>query len=163
MFTLHLGLLSFLGSFCQKKHVFIKRNFQMKYFELFIYCIYSCPNMWLFSYNQFWINMNFWKCTNFAKSYVLSWKFVTISNHTKNILTFSKTLYILWWSHNFFKQHIHCITFICRKGFMNFFKTLNIDEHKIEKTWKFECILDVFNSTLSLQKKWGWNKFYDKN
>jgi hypothetical protein len=33
------------GVLLTKKHVFINRNFQMKYFELFIYCIYSYPSM----------------------------------------------------------------------------------------------------------------------
>jgi len=33
---------------------------------------------------------------------------------------------------------------------MNFFKTLIFEKHKIEKILKFECFLDVFNSTLLL-------------
>jgi hypothetical protein len=35
---------------------------------------------------------------------------------------------------------------------MNFLTTLNFDKHKIEKIWKFECFLDVSNSTLLLKK-----------
>jgi hypothetical protein len=35
---------------------------------------------------------------------------------------------------------------------MNFFKPLNFDKHKIEKIWKYECFLDVFNGALLLWK-----------
>jgi hypothetical protein len=35
----------FFGVLFPKKHVFLKRNFQMKCFETFIYRIYSCLNM----------------------------------------------------------------------------------------------------------------------
>jgi hypothetical protein len=45
---------------------------------------------------------------------------------------------------------------------MNFFKTLIFYEHKVKKLWKFECFLDMFNSTLLLYKK-GWNKLYYEN
>jgi hypothetical protein len=33
---------------------------------------------------------------------------------------------------------------------MNFFETLIFDKHKMEKIWKFECFLDLSNSTLLL-------------
>jgi hypothetical protein len=33
---------------------------------------------------------------------------------------------------------------------MEFKQTLNFYEHKIEKLWKYECFLDVSNSTLLL-------------
>jgi hypothetical protein len=36
---------------------------------------------------------------------------------------------------------------------MNFKQPLNFDKQKIEKIWKFDCFLDVFKSTLLLQKK----------
>jgi len=35
---------------------------------------------------------------------------------------------------------------------MNFLTTLNFDRNKIEKIWKFEFFLDVFNNILLLQK-----------
>jgi len=47
-----------------------------------------------------------------------------------NIFSFSFKYYKL---QLFFKQHIHRITFACRKIFMNFFKTLNFDFKKLEK------------------------------
>jgi hypothetical protein len=71
MFILHLRLLSFLGIF--------KWNI-LKYFYLYIY---SCLNMSYIFYNQFWINTHLWNYIDFVKFCVLSWKIVTISNHTK--------------------------------------------------------------------------------
>jgi hypothetical protein len=35
---------------------------------------------------------------------------------------------------------------------MNFLKTVNFDQQKIQKIWKYECFLDVSNSTLLLKK-----------
>jgi hypothetical protein len=56
-------------------------------------------------------------------------QFQIIPKHV-NILKFSFLYYKL---QLFFKQHIHCITFICHKGFMNFKQTLNFDKQKIGK------------------------------
>ncbi len=36
---------------------------------------------------------------------------------------------------------------------MNFKQTLTFYKHIIEKIWKFECFLNVYNNTLLLQKK----------
>ncbi len=57
-------------------------------------------------------------------------EFQIISKHV-NIFKFNFLYYKL---QLFFKQHIHCITFTCHKGFMNFLKTLKFDKHKFEKS-----------------------------
>ncbi len=44
MFTLHLGLLSFLGSFFPK-NMFFSKGFSNEIFWNILYRIYSCPNM----------------------------------------------------------------------------------------------------------------------
>jgi len=93
VFTLHLGLLSFLGSFFPKNMFSSKGIFKWNALKLFIYCIYSFPNMSYVFYNQIWRNTNFWKCTNFAKFCVLSWNFFIISNHTQNMLTLSSLIF----------------------------------------------------------------------
>jgi len=51
-----------------------------------------------------------------------------------------------------FKQYIHCITFTCCKGFMNFKQTLIFYKHKIEKNMKIWMLLYVSSSTLLLFK-----------
>jgi hypothetical protein len=56
----------------------------MKYFEAFLFIVFIvAPTCHMFVYNQIYKNNFFWKCTNFARFCVLSWKFVIISNHTK--------------------------------------------------------------------------------
>jgi len=72
----------FWAPFAQKK-VFLKRNFQMKCFKALYIIFIVAPICHMFFYNQIWRNTNFWKCTNFVRFYVSSWKFIIISNHTK--------------------------------------------------------------------------------
>jgi hypothetical protein len=56
-------------------------------------------------------------------------QFQIIPKHA-NIFKFSFLYYKL---QLFFEQHIHCVTFTCRKILMEFKQTLNFHEHKIEK------------------------------
>ncbi len=118
LFTLHLGLLSFLGSFCQKNMFSYRGIFNWNILKLFIYCIYSFSNM---SYVCLQSNLNKY---GFAKVHRLCQIlcFVLKNCHNfksyQNMLTFSSLIFL------FYKlQHIHCITFTCRKGLMNFLKT----------------------------------------
>jgi hypothetical protein len=122
---------SFWGPFANFFFFFIKMNFQMKYFEssYLLYLYFPQYVIWFFKVNfeLKWIL----KCINFARFCVLSWKlsqFQIILKHI-NIFKFSFLYYKL---QLFFEQHIHCITFTCHKGFMNFKQTLNFDKHKIE-------------------------------
>ncbi len=111
VFTLHLGLLSFLGSFCQKKHVCIKRNLKWNILKISVYCIYSCPNMTYVFFNKFWIIYFFWKCIDFSKLCVSSWKIITILNHTKTCFIFSSlTSYII--SYNFVLKNIYIASYL---------------------------------------------------
>jgi hypothetical protein len=122
-----------LGCFCQKT-CFHKKEFSNEIFWNFFIIIYICPNMPYFFCNQFWINMNSKKCTNFVRFCVSFWKnchnFKSYQKHV-NIFNFNFLYYKL---HFFFKQFIHCITFTFIK---NFFKTLNFDKQFFYETWKF--------------------------
>jgi hypothetical protein len=140
------------GVILSKIHVFIKRNISNEIFWNFIIILFIvAPICHMFFYNQFWMNMNLWKCTNFVRFCVSFWKIVTISNHTKtfNIFKFNFLYYKL---QKKIKQHKNCITSTFLKELMNFFKPLNFDKHKSEKIWKYACFLDVFNGTLLLWK-----------
>ncbi len=77
-------LLKFL---LQKKHVFIKRNFQMKYFKTF-YCVYSYLNMFFFFYKQFWVDIIFWNCTNLQILHFILKNCHNFKSY-QNMLTFS--------------------------------------------------------------------------
>jgi hypothetical protein len=70
----------------------------------------------------------------------------------QNMLIFSSlSSYIISYSfslNKYIASHLYII-----KDSWTLKKTLNFDKHKIFKIWKFECFLDVSNSTLLLQKK----------
>jgi hypothetical protein len=146
-----------LQSFSPKNVFFLKRNFPMKCFENFIYCIYSCPNM---SYVFLQSNLEKYEFLKMHRFCVSSWKFVIISNHT---LTFS-SLFFYVINYKISLNNIHIPSHLhVEKDSWTSFLTLIFYKQKMEKIWKYKCFLDVFNSTLLPLKFWGWNKFYFEN
>ncbi len=103
----------------------------MKYFETFLFIVFIVTPICLFFYNKFWINKNFFKFTNFVKFYVSFRKKITISIIPKHVNIF-KFIFLYYKLQVLFKQHIHYITFTCKR-FINLKQTLNFDKHKIEK------------------------------
>jgi hypothetical protein len=59
----------------------------------------------------------------FFMAFTLSWwhNYGCYSIHGIWILTLSSLIFYVIKLQVFFKQHIHCITFICQKGLINFF------------------------------------------
>jgi len=162
VFTLHLELLSFLKSFCQKK-CFPEKEFSNEIFWKNIYCTYNCPNMSYF-YSQSNLNIyDFLKVHRFCQILCFVLKNWHNFKSYQNMLTFSILIFLYYNLQIFFKQHIHCITFTCCKRLMNILKTLNLINTKLKK---YENLI-VFQSFLVLpyyyKKHWGWNKLYYEN
>jgi hypothetical protein len=87
----------------------------MKCFEIFYLLYLWRPQYVIFFYNQIFENAQILPdvlfclkiCHNF-KSY-------------QNMLTISNLIFLYYKLKVFYKQHIHCITFICQKKVVNFF------------------------------------------
>jgi hypothetical protein len=62
-----------------------KKFVHKKEFSNEIFCVFIIAPIFHMFLNQFWINNFKKKCIDFAKFCVSSWKFITISNHTKNV------------------------------------------------------------------------------
>jgi hypothetical protein len=122
----------FFGILLPKKQVFIKRNFQIIFFESFYVLYLQLPQYVIhffivnFEYIRIFERIHIWldlcfllkKCHNF-KSY-------------QNILTFSSLVfYIISFNFSLKTYILHHI--ICCKGFMNFLKTLILINTKLKK------------------------------
>jgi hypothetical protein len=126
-----------------KKSFFHIEEFSNEILQLVIYFIYSCHSMSHIFWKSNLSRYNFFKCTDLTKFCVASWKMITISN---DIITCwnVQVLFVCYKPQHFFKQYIHCITFTCCKGFMNFQQTLIFYKQKIEKNMKIWVLLICF-------------------
>ncbi len=127
MFTLHLRLLSFLGFFCQKKHVFIKKMGKIivkgapKWMDIFFNCIF----VYLKNHKG---NIIVWIVTVFFAIFSISYKVYMLKTwhkskkiklHVQSIQT-SKVDHFLFFSNVlFFYQIYKSIPFENWKGFQH--------------------------------------------
>jgi hypothetical protein len=126
-----------------KKSFFIKRNFQMKYCNLFFILFLVAIVCHIFFENQTWVDINFLNAQILLDFvfHLEKWsQFQVIPYHVE---MFKFYLWVI--NHNISLNNIYnCITFTCCKGFMNFQQTLIFYKHKIEKNMKIWVFLICF-------------------
>ncbi len=142
MFISHLGLLSFLGFFFPKNIFSSRRIFKLNVLKLFLYCIYSCPNM---SYVFLQSNLEkykFLKVHKFCQILCFVLKICHNFKSYQNMLTLSSLIFYVI-SYKFSLNNIYIPLHLhVKKDSWTFLKTyfFIITNWKNMKIWMFLCV-----------------------